>query len=426
MKRKLLIAFLALACVLTCAFALFACTGGGHTHNFGEWTVTKQATCTQEGERQRTCSCGEKQTEKISKLPHTEVVDEAIPATCTAVGKTEGKHCSVCNAILSEPHEVPALGHDYQNGKCTRCGDELIYTYSSDGKYIYFGSYPQSQVESSLSMTLTAEYAQSNMLPSSDDARGWTDYGYYNKGEVKSYMWYLDVEKSDAKYRAVYFTSYRASRLDRESPVNNANQSESGYSISTVYWFKFDKIEWRILQKDSSSAFLMSNLILDSQEYDVTSNNYALSAVRKWLNETFYSTAFSEKESALIQLTTVNNGLASTGDSSNQNTCENTQDKVFLLSVQDVTNAVYGFDSDYQGYDEARKLKSTDYAKAQGTDVYTRATSPNYGNGCWWLRTPYSGDSGQSRYVLSTGNAKDNINVFYTNEGIVPALKIKL
>ena len=47
----------------------------------------------------------------LAPLGHTEVIDPAIAATCTADGKTEGKHCSVCNAVLTAQVTVAAKGH---------------------------------------------------------------------------------------------------------------------------------------------------------------------------------------------------------------------------------------------------------------------------------------------------------------------------
>ena len=58
-------------------------------------------------------------------LGHTEVVDKAVAATCTTAGKTEGKHCSVCNEILVAQQTVAATGHEYDNAcdtTCNTCG----------------------------------------------------------------------------------------------------------------------------------------------------------------------------------------------------------------------------------------------------------------------------------------------------------------
>ncbi len=69
---------------------------------------------------------------------HTEVIDEAIPATCTEPGLTQGKHCSECGEILVKQEVTEPLDHDYQNRVCTRCGDQqptqgLDFTLIDDG-----------------------------------------------------------------------------------------------------------------------------------------------------------------------------------------------------------------------------------------------------------------------------------------------------
>ena len=51
-----------------------------HEHSFGEWTVTREATCTEAGVETRSCECGE-----------------------------------------TETREIPALGHDWSGLGCTRC-----------------------------------------------------------------------------------------------------------------------------------------------------------------------------------------------------------------------------------------------------------------------------------------------------------------
>ena len=57
-------------------------TGGDHTHNWGEWVVTQEPTCTTSGSKTRTC-----------------------------------KDCNSTETV-----SIPATGHNYVNGKCTNCG----------------------------------------------------------------------------------------------------------------------------------------------------------------------------------------------------------------------------------------------------------------------------------------------------------------
>ena len=94
---------------------------GVHEHSWSEWTVTKEATCTEKGEETRTCACGESETREIAALGHTEEIIPAVEATCTETGLTEGVKCAVCGEILVEQEVVPALGHDWKGTGCTRC-----------------------------------------------------------------------------------------------------------------------------------------------------------------------------------------------------------------------------------------------------------------------------------------------------------------
>lgn len=82
-------------------------------HAFGSWSTVKQATCKEEGKIVRTCNkCSETEETTVSKTDvHAEVIDAAVAATCTADGKTEGKHCSVCDKIIVAQATVDKLGH---------------------------------------------------------------------------------------------------------------------------------------------------------------------------------------------------------------------------------------------------------------------------------------------------------------------------
>ena len=83
-------------------------------HTYGEWTVTKTATCAAAGIEKSICTaCNKEQIRTIDRLKHTEKTIDAVVATCTTAGSTEGIDCTVCGAKVKEVEVIPALGHDY-------------------------------------------------------------------------------------------------------------------------------------------------------------------------------------------------------------------------------------------------------------------------------------------------------------------------
>ena len=349
--------------------------------------------------------------------------DYGCGAILTSCNDSDKDHdCDECGANITS--------HNYKNGYCTICGGtEPAYT--RNGNKITFGFYPQSEVtDSSLTATLNSK---AGTLPTSSNSQAWTSYGYYISGNVENFMWYIDVEQWGEKYRGVYFTSYRPWEAIDSSSKGNSRQDDNEYYTSTVYWFKYEPISWTILSENvtDGTALILCDMIIDGQTYynykgsrtidgkSVYANNYAHSTIRKWLNETFYNTAFSELQKQIILTTTVDNSVASTGHSSNSYVCENTQDKIFLLSYAEVTNSSYGLNSL-----TARQKKVTDYAQAQG--VYANASSSYAGNGWWWCRSTNPSYPYFVRVILNNGNTEETYYVSYTNGGVVPTLRIKL
>ena len=110
-------------------------------HTAGDWIVDRAATCALEGIRHQSCvKCDEMLKSEVLTVPHTEVIDAAIPATCLAAGLTEGKHCAVCQAVLIEQLSLDITDHTYgQDGLCTSCHitDEryLDFTWLLNGTY---------------------------------------------------------------------------------------------------------------------------------------------------------------------------------------------------------------------------------------------------------------------------------------------------
>ena len=84
------------------------------------------ATCTKtgltEGKHCSVCKAIIVAQKETPAIGHTEVVDPAVAATCEKTGLTEGKHCSVCNEVLVAQKETPKTEHKFSNGKCSVCG----------------------------------------------------------------------------------------------------------------------------------------------------------------------------------------------------------------------------------------------------------------------------------------------------------------
>ena len=130
-KRKGIIALLTVAA--TIAVSVFA--GGCDmpksverlvcNHEYGERIVTVEATCTERGEIQKTCTlCGKVKTTMLEKHPHAELHLPEIPPTCTENGYTEGSVCTTCGETLSYQEEIPLIGHVYVDNICQHCGEQ--------------------------------------------------------------------------------------------------------------------------------------------------------------------------------------------------------------------------------------------------------------------------------------------------------------
>lgn len=113
-----------------------------HTHSFGDWQITKEATCSETGTEMRTCECGYFEERALAALGHDyvdgkcsrcgEVDPEYVPpcghsserkeitleATCTEPGKVK-IYCEECGELLRE-EIIPANGHKFGNWQTTK------------------------------------------------------------------------------------------------------------------------------------------------------------------------------------------------------------------------------------------------------------------------------------------------------------------
>ena len=402
------IALLLLFVLVTSTFAFVACNPNS----------AEPSDDTQDGKHEHTFSKIWSQDEEyhwnVATCEHKNLIQHKAKHTF------EGNVCSVCQYDKSNEIFVPNDG----------------YVLSDDGKYVYFGYYPQSVVSDTT--IIAALNAKTKGLPTRD-SKLWTDYGYYMDGKQQSFMWYIDVVHNKEKYRGVYFTYCRpvwASDVNTQTDIH-------GFAVNTVHWFKFEQIKWRILSQSDGAALLMCDSVLDSQAYQIdyyyengqyltsfngapegtSAFNYKYSGVRHWLNNDFYNTAFSDTSKMLILTTEVDNGENSVMQEDNPYLCENTFDKVFLLSRQDLQNVDYGFYESMYFDDVARRLKVSAYALAQGAKMIDGDRIC----GVWWLRSPYvqNFDKGISQ-IDYRGYFIDCAMHFETSIGVVPALRIQL
>lgn len=112
-----------------------------HTHEFGEWELDFEPTCTKSGQEKRTCECGYLEERELAALGHdyvdgkcnrcgeadpeyvppcghsSERKEITIEATCTEPGEAKF-YCEECGELLRE-ETLPANGHKFGDWQIT-------------------------------------------------------------------------------------------------------------------------------------------------------------------------------------------------------------------------------------------------------------------------------------------------------------------
>lgn len=224
--------------------------------------------------------------------------------------------------------------------------------------------------------------------------------------------------------------------LKIQSTMKNAKPGEIiafGTYPQTADGTDVTPIKWRVLQNSGSELFILSEYILDCKRYhgksvditwyDCVDIMWCDCDLRKWLNDEFYNTAFTATEKEFIKTThCTDNGEGS----------PDTEDKVFLLSVNEIKDV-----SDKHGKD-LRRAVGTDFAKTKKPDgcnlyVYDKTNKDNYiirngeevGCSWWWLRTQGNKPS-RAFFVGTSCSIRSYANVSAARDGVRPALKVHL
>lgn len=169
-----------------------------------------------------------------------------------------------------------------------------------------------------------------------------------------------------------------------------------------------EPVEWIILDKNSSSALLISKDILDYHlyYYGFDCVTWSKSDMQFWLNHSFLNDAFSTDEQKAIQRTTLHADKPQDTDEIGKDT----NDMVFLLSVDEVQK--------YFKSESSRIAKASAYAVSLGAFV----SHDGYTN--WGTRTPLNCNF--IAEILSNGKFSNNGSFFLGNFEVRPALWISL
>ena len=243
-------------------------------------------------------------------------------------------------------------------------------------------------------------------------------------------------------------------------------------------YFKVEPIRWRVISYNfdhdmnpstpGKKLIITDRVLINSAFYDardcdtrtingetIYSNNYKYSKIRAYLNGlshrridmysgidttedysgiSFLETAFTLEEQNQIAVTTVDNSAASTNpygyptywnNGVNDYTCENTADKLFILSEKEFTTPEYGFDECDKYIGDGITTSSTRIFKATAFAIENRTnhnSKSDEGSFCW-LRSPIA-DATQVREVYSNGRTDYGYRSSATNVGVLPALCI--
>ena len=199
--------------------------------------------------------------------------------------------------------------------------------------------------------------------------------------------------------------------------------------------YNTDPIKWRVLSNASGQLFLLSDQNLDVFQYhtEYESVTWETSTMRSWLNgysashntggssgtdytsDNFIGAAFSEKEQGAIADTTVVNDDNPTYGTEGG---ENTNDKIFLLSIAEAQNSSYFAD------DNSRIATNTAYVADGGkigSNMYGVGKADN-----WCLRSP-GVDDDIAAYVMYNGGVRSfGPNVDFVITAVRPAFNLDL
>ncbi len=324
------------------------------------------------------------------------------------------------------------------------------YSQGLNKKYFYFGDYPQTKVAPEALPSMSTKPA----------SNGWyigADGKYYGKvGDdyylVEPILWCEVTDAYDYDGHSEDYTGHEENEvmiLD-ELVCPNGKQASLliAESILKAVPYYYDCTEsYSAANLDEAKENDSKIRTIDGVE-NIFTNNYKYSQLRAFLNGLdfykldntvdstyknagFLNGAFSAKaQKELLDVKVINDGKSGTENTichgGYPSACDSkisalssepTTDKVFVLSMYELANCLYGFGNGNEGSAEVKQRRmrnATEYAEAEGAST------------TYWERTPYYKNGCSLRYVTADGRTYENTLADSTNVGVVPAIVVNI
>ena len=172
-----------------------------------------------------------------------------------------------------------------------------------------------------------------------------------------------------------------------------------------------EEIEWIVLEVRGDVALCVSKLGLDAKPYHskIEAVTWEKCELRRWLNDEFLNTAFTQAEQMQLETITVS---ADKNPDHPTGTGKDTQDKVFLLSVNEVNT--------YLSDDNDSRCAASRMTRENGVKTFQEGACR------YWLRTPGS-DQRKAAFVNGSGKVTSKgETVNYEYNAVRPAIMLNL
>lgn len=158
-----------------------------HSHAFGQWSEEKAATCTQDGQKKRTCACGEEETEVIAALGHQYGENDRC-SRCGAWNETAWKAAMSGDILNNYTNSMTAqVKQTDSDGTVTNSSQTAVYKITADKIHLDISIVPTNGNPVSAEQTIEGERLTQQKTMYSEQFFGFADhYGKFEYDQTKN------------------------------------------------------------------------------------------------------------------------------------------------------------------------------------------------------------------------------------------------